>query len=295
MDIRQLEYFIAVAKLGSFTKAADELFLSRQALSKAVRNLEHETATTLLTNRDNRLELTEAGRKLEAEAEPLVEAFKNLEQRYLGPRKAALRTPTLSVAMAHGTALSLPSCSIDAFRGDHPHIVLSVEEVTTDTAIDMVRSNESEISIVGSAPQYLSEFDLMLVVETGVFVYVPQSNPLAAQDTLALSDLEGQPFVTFGKRNHLHRYFMEACNAEGIQPNVIMTTSDSELLVRSAVQQQALFFGFPPSVFDDPKPGLKLMRLPIQHASVFGTYAIKRKGSTPSSSAQAFWHYLAAL
>ena len=42
MDIRQLDYFIVVAQLGSFTKAADELFLSRQALSKAVRNLEHE-------------------------------------------------------------------------------------------------------------------------------------------------------------------------------------------------------------------------------------------------------------
>ena len=70
MDIRQLDYFIVVAQLGSFTKAADELFLSRQALSKAVRNLEHELGQPLLANRDNHLELTDAGRTLLDDAAP---------------------------------------------------------------------------------------------------------------------------------------------------------------------------------------------------------------------------------
>ena len=72
MDIRQLDYFIVVAQLGSFTKAADELFLSRQALSKAVRNLEHELGQPLLANRDNHLELTDAGRTLLDDAAPVV-------------------------------------------------------------------------------------------------------------------------------------------------------------------------------------------------------------------------------
>ncbi|WP_302390943.1 LysR family transcriptional regulator [Eggerthella sinensis] len=292
MDIRQLDYFIAVAQRGNFTKAADELFLSRQALSKAVRNLEHELGHPLLINRDNHLELTDEGRALREDALPVVDAFKQLEQRYLGTLDAPPLRQTLSVAMAHGTALSMPPRAIDAFRAEHPDIVLSVEEVTTETAIDMVRAGESDISLVGSAPQYLAEFDLMLVVETGVFLYVPVENPLAAQAALALSDLEGQPFMTFGKRNHLHRYFMEACDAAGVHPNIVMTTSDSELLVRSAVQQQALFFGFPPNVLNDPKEGRVLMRLDLQRESAFGTYAIRRKATAPSTSARAFWEYL---
>ena len=52
MDIRQLEYFIAVARLRSYTKAADELFITRQALSKAVHNLEQELGETLIAQRD---------------------------------------------------------------------------------------------------------------------------------------------------------------------------------------------------------------------------------------------------
>lgn len=152
MDIRQLDYFIVVAQLGSFTKAADELFLSRQALSKAVRNLEHELGQPLLANRDNHLELTDAGRTLLDDAAPVVEAFKQLERRHVGCVGAPALRRTLSVAMAHGTALSMPDRAIDAFREEHPDIVLSVEEVTTETAIDMVRTGESDISLVGSAP-----------------------------------------------------------------------------------------------------------------------------------------------
>ena len=140
MDIRQLDYFIVVAQLGSFTKAADELFLSRQALSKAVRNLEHELGQPLLANRDNHLELTDAGRTLLDDAAPVVEAFKQLERRHVGCVGAPALRRTLSVAMAHGTALSMPDRAIDAFREEHPDIVLSVEEVTTETAIDMVRT-----------------------------------------------------------------------------------------------------------------------------------------------------------
>ena len=172
MDIRQLDYFIVVAQLGSFTKAADELFLSRQALSKAVRNLEHELGQPLLANRDNHLELTDAGRTLLDDAAPVVEAFKQLERRHVGCVGAPALRRTLSVAMAHGTALSMPDRAIDAFREEHPDIVLSVEEVTTETAIDMVRTGESDISLVGSAPQYLEEFDPMLVVETLSLIHI---------------------------------------------------------------------------------------------------------------------------
>ncbi len=295
MDIRQLDYFIAVAQLGNFTKAADELFLSRQALSKAVRNLEHELGHPLLTNRDNHLELTDTGRALRDDALPVVAAFKQLERHYLGNAGTPALRQTLSVAMAHGTALSMPDRAIDTFREEHPDIVLSVEEVTTETAIDMVRTGESDISLVGSAPQYLAEFDLALVVETGVYAFVPEDNPLAMRNELELKDLDGQPFVTFGKRNHLHRYFVEACDAAGVHPDILMTTSDTELLVRSATQQHALYFGFPPHVLDDPKEGRILVRINLERANAFGTYAVKRKSVSPSSSARLFWDYLGLL
>ena len=68
VDIRQLDYFIVVAQAGEFHQGGRRAFLSRQALSKAVRNLEHELGQPLLANRDNHLELTDAAVKVGARA-----------------------------------------------------------------------------------------------------------------------------------------------------------------------------------------------------------------------------------
>ncbi|WP_255467232.1 LysR family transcriptional regulator [Raoultibacter phocaeensis] len=295
VEIRQIDYFVAVAQRKSFTKAADELYLSRQALSKAVRNLEHELGAKLLANREHHLELTEFGTDFLNDAAPVLQAYKELEQRYTVASGEAPLTYALSVAFSHGTALSLPERTVDAFRAKHPEIMLSAEEVTTEEAIGMIRSGESDISLVGSAPRYLSEFDIALVVETGVFVHVPIGDALASRDRLSLADLDGKPFITFGKRNHLHRYFMEACEAADVCPTILMTTSDVDLLVRSADEQQAFYFGFPPNVLEDEKEQRVLIAVDMGRDDAFGTYAIKRKGSVLSSSARAFWDYLGQL
>ena len=278
MDIRQIEYFIAAAQRGNFTKAAEDLFITRQALSKAVRNLEHETGLTLMDNKDGRLELTAEGRMLFDDAEPVVAAYRNLEERYANTVKHP--------PVRH---------TIDAFCMDHPDVLLSVEEVTTEAALGMARSGESDISLVGSAPPYLGGFDLMLVVETGTYVFVPRESPLAARKRLAAADIEGQPFVTFGKRNHLHRFFVETCEAAGVKPNIIMTTSDAHLLVRTAEQQQACYFGFPPHIELVESPTHVLVPLDLNTETVFGTYAVKRQGAALSSSARAFWDFLAKV
>lgn len=295
MDIRQLDYFVAVAQLRSFTRASDELFLSRQALSKAVRNLEHEIGNQLLVNEDGHLKLTEAGSRFLEDALPIVHAYKDLKARYTDVPGVIPATRELSVAMAHGVSLSMPDRAIDTFRAMHANMMLSVEEVTTETALEMARLGESDISLVGSAPQYLQGFDIALVVGTGMYVFVPTNNPLANRSVLKLQDLDGQPFMTFGKRNHLHQHFMQACRRQNVHPNILLTTSDLKLLVRSADEQQALYFGFPPTIVNSKRENRVLVPVDTGFEDDFGTYAIKRKGATLSSSARLFWNYLKGL
>ena len=292
MDIRQLEYFIAVARLRSYTKAADALFITRQALSKAVHNLEQEVSATLIIQRDGALELTEIGRELLAEAQPVVESYRNLERRYVGDRARSDRTPQLAVSLVPGAALTLPRAFVDRFAEEHPAILLSVESSPTDVALDMVKAGESDIGIVGSTPEYLSDFDFQLLVETGTYVHVPLLNPLSQRTSLTTADLDGQPFVTFGKRDHLHRYFMDACASVGVSPNLIMTSSNIDVLVNCAKQNDALMFGLPPNENVDPIPDCPLIEVTLRQESHFGTYAIKRKNDPLSKAAQAFWEYL---
>ncbi|MDO4443658.1 MAG: LysR family transcriptional regulator, partial [Slackia sp.] len=106
MDIRQLEYVVETAKRGSYTKAADALFVSRQGLSKAVKNLEKEIGQSLFQGLNGHLKTTSMGEAFIQEASPIVSSFKNLNERFT--RQNSKQAPKmLSVAAAHGVMLSL--------------------------------------------------------------------------------------------------------------------------------------------------------------------------------------------
>ncbi|WP_303250059.1 LysR family transcriptional regulator substrate-binding protein [uncultured Slackia sp.] len=188
--------------------------------------------------------------------------------------------------------LSLPHHAIARFQRANPDILLSLEEVTTETALDMADEGEADVAIVGSAPCYLQDFDTLLVVKTGIYLYVPKESPLANEDILPLKSLDKQPFITTGKRNHLHRFFIEQCSASGIAPHILFTTSDIPLLVEQAERQKACYFGFPPSIKKTDKEAHVLRPVDIGHEAWFGTYAVKRRGAPLSEAAKAFWSYL---
>lgn len=295
MDIRLLEYFVSVAGRRSYKKAAEDLYITRQALSKAIKNLELETGTPLLVNKGNRIRLTEAGNALYVDALPVLKSYHDFEKKHLEKGADSRRPQTLSIAMTHGTSITLPETLIDTFRQEYPHVFLTVEEVTAEETTRMVEQLEAEIGLIGSLPQLLSRFDYHCSVRTDLFVFVPRSSKLAEQERLYYKDLGGQPFVTFGKKNHLHNYFAEECKRRGVEPDFILMTSDVSLLVRTAVQQEAFFFGFSREIEDIESESHVLLPLEGGDQIEFGTYAIKRKGAVLTASARRFWEYLATL
>lgn len=295
MDVHQLDYFIAAVQAGSFKKAADGLFVSRQALSKAVHNLENELGGPLLDVSDGALKPTPLGLRLYRDAKPVVTSFKQIETRYTAPARQKSSSRTLSVALSHGSALSLPNRTIDAFCEARPDVLLSVEETSTETALDLVRAGDIDLALVGSTPRYLEEFESLLVVRTGVFLSVPEKDPLSTRTELSLEDLEGKPLITFGKRNHLHRFFLETCASADVRPHIVMTTSDVDLLLRSAEAQGAYYFGFPPSVRNAQRSGRVSVRVETKRDETFGTFAIRRKGASHNEIARTLWRMLEEL
>ncbi len=291
MEIRHLEYAIEVAKRGSYTKAADALFVSRQGLTKVVKNLEKEIGVRLFLTTNGQLVTTNAGNEFIQAAAPIVSDFKKLAARF-SPIEPKKPRQSLSVAIAHGVMLSMPHDIVSAFQKENPDILIALEEVTTEAALDMADSGEVDIALVGSTPRYLQGFEILLVVKTGIYLHVPRSNPLAAKAAVSLRDLDGQPFVTTGKRNHLHRFFIEECTAEKISPDIIFTTSDVSMLIEQAKRRNACYFGFPPGIDKSDNRSHVLLPVDIGHESWLGTYAVKKEDAPVSDSVNAFWSYL---
>lgn len=297
MDIRQIECFVAVARKGNYTKAAEELFVSRQALSKTVKHLEKEVGEPLFISvpGQSQLKLTQKGTQLMGDAVSLVNAWEAFCKAHAAFDVVGHqgRRP-LAAAAVHGALLSLPKNAIAAFEQAHEDMIFSIEQSTTRGVLDMVDSGEASIGLVGSAPRYLQDFDFQMIVYTGVHVLVPVESDLAEKSVLNPSDLDGRPFMTMGVRDHLHRFVHEQCLALGVRPDVLFTSSNANLLVEQAVEHKACFFGFP-FFAEKYRDTHTLVPLEFDFDPQFATYAIKRKDVRLTPIERSFWGYLGEI
>ncbi len=199
------------------------------------------------------------------------------------------------IALVHGSSLSVPWQVFDGLNNLDPSIRIAIESARTEDALDMVRKDEAEMGIVGSCPAYLEEFDYLTLACFGIHVDIIEGHPLEHKEEIYLEDLDGCSFVTAGPHDHLHRYFMEVCEQAGVQPKIIMTSSDTTTLLNAARNNEALCFGFPREVTSDKPESTRVARLVIEGSEKFGSYAIKKKDYRSSPALEKVWSYLEQL
>ena len=294
MEMRDIKYALAAYDTGSFARAAEAMFVSRQALSQAVRRLEEEIDVPLFEVADgNRLVPTPEGAIFLAQARPVTEAFDELARAYPSARDA--RGGTLTLALATGAALSLPPEFFSRFSEREPGLVQEFEEGNTEGALDLLESGRADVALVGSCPSMLDSgrFERALLVATGLWLAVPADNPLAKKERLVPSDLDGQRLVTAGRLNHLHRYIVRVCEQVGAHIEIPATSSNPDMLVKLAREHDALCFAFPDRIQDNELRHADSRVLPLDtpESAVFGTYAVRRRDSRRTPAARRFWVY----
>jgi DNA-binding transcriptional LysR family regulator len=290
-DIYQIKYFLEVAQTLNFSKAAEEFHISRQALTKTIRKMEQMLGGELFYISGKSLTLTDLGKALEENAKPLMQAYRSFEDNMA--QYQTNRHQVLSIALAHGTLLSLGENILNDFHALYPNILLSTEETHSDEVVSLVRDQGAEIGLIGSVPDYLKEFDIQPLCITGMNLQFSANHPLAAKAELHPLDLKGIPIVGSGHRNHQHRFFTDGCRKYGVEPNFIQNTSHVQLMRPTALSQNALTFSFPESVVPVPE-GVAVRPLRFPGSEKLGTYSIVRRNARLSYGAQAFLDFLCA-
>lgn len=146
-DVQRLRVLLAVARHGSMSRAADELYLSQPTVSLHMKSLREMLGTPVVEQRGRRMELTEAGRILEHHA---VRALAELEQareeieRHKGIERGRL---SIGAGTTPGTYL-LPEL-LGRFQSRHPAIELHLEVAATGTIVEKLRRGELHLGVVG--------------------------------------------------------------------------------------------------------------------------------------------------
>lgn len=190
--LRQLEGFIAAAELGAFSKAAERLCMTQPAFSQLIRELETAVGVKLFDRTTRRVDLTDAGRLLLAQArrplDDLQHAYASLLELAGGERGS------VTYAVLPSTAFGIGTRAIAQLRARYPAVQVRQIEDQNSLLIDKVLQREVEFGIgMQSGPDPLLQFDFMFVDE--LVAVMPADHPLAARPVLPWSDLAGHPLI----------------------------------------------------------------------------------------------------
>jgi DNA-binding transcriptional LysR family regulator len=189
LDLRLVEYFVAVAEELHFGRAAQRLHIAQPSLSHQIRRLEQQLGVTLLLRTSRRVALTEAGQAL------LVEGRRLLAQSQRVTRTVrAASTETITVGFYGSAASQILPGLLRAFAQTHPHVEVSVRELLLDR-IDELLTGGVDVAFTRLLPGQ-ADVEVEVIGSEPRFVALPVSHPLAARPHVCFEDLRAQSFIT---------------------------------------------------------------------------------------------------
>jgi len=219
LDLRRLHHFLAVVDHGTFTRAAEVLHLSQQALSSSIRQLETELRTQLFRREGRRIALTEAGLALVREARPLLAAARTvgMHVRSAGqPAWVVGHTPALSGAEAY--AVIEPA--VDAY----PNVSFTLRQMYPGDLEDGIRNGSVQLGLRrGVAP--VGDLSGAVVAYHRVRAAVTASHPLARFAEIDIADLREHRLALWAPpgASYYSDFLMSACRRAGFEPDYIVS------------------------------------------------------------------------
>ena len=189
--LHQLKVFEATARHGSFTRAAEELFLTQPTVSIQVKQLTKAVGLPLFEQIGKRLYLTQAGQKL---LQTCQEIFERLEQFEMsvsdlkGMKQGQLQLAVITTAKYFVPRLLGPFCQ------RYPGIDISLKVTNHQTIQERMTDNQDDLYIISQPPEQ-PDLKSYLFLENPLIVLAPKSHPLAGKSNVPIQALNDQPFI----------------------------------------------------------------------------------------------------
>ncbi len=218
MEIHQLRYFVAVANLRSFTRAARQCLVAQPSLSQQIIKLERELRQPLFDRLGRSIRLTAAGQTLHAHAVAILAAIDGIPDRVKAvadPHQGKIQVgaiPTIAPYL-------LPPV-LKEFSKRFPRATVMVNENLTDHVVRGCLEGELDVGIIAS-PVASEFFGSEVLFSEELLLALPPKHPFVNKRTITWSDLAGQPFVLMNELHCLGEQAMGFCKQNGCLPTII--------------------------------------------------------------------------
>ncbi len=228
MDNQNLKAFITVAELGSFSEAADSLYLTQSAISKRIALLEQQIGKRLFDRIARQVSLTEAGNELLPRARRILQEYENALQAINDLSGEA--SGTLRLAISHHLGLHRLPPILKQFAQQYPNVTLDIEFMDSEKAYEQVLHGDSELAVITLALDSHHNIDSKKIWNDPLRFICAQDHPLAELKKPALKDLAEYPIILPGLNTYTGRIIQNLFQKEGIPLKAPMSTNYLETI-----------------------------------------------------------------
>jgi DNA-binding transcriptional LysR family regulator len=278
-----------VIKTGSFSGAAEELCVTEPAVFIQVRSLERLLGFTLLDKFGKELRPTEAGRVLYDYGEKiftLVEEATKAVQELQDLKKGSLR-----LGVTQPLAQYLMPVLISAFQDKYPRIAVYIDGSSSRELVEGILQHRYELAVVARVP-YPEKITFIPYTRDDILLVVSPHHPLAARDTVSLSELAKEPVILTDAKSAVKFSVWKEFEQKGLHPSAIIEAGNIEFIKQLVEKGKGYSFLASVCVREEIKKGI-LSTIPLENGGfAMDIDVIHLKGKTLSPAAATFLHFM---
>lgn len=230
--LRQLQVFEAIVRLGSFTRAAEELFLTQPTVSMQIKKLADSMGLPLFEHIGRNVRPTEAGLELYESCRRIFETLANLEMKMAdlkGIKRGRLRLGVVTTAKYFVPEVLGEFCQL------YPGIEVALKVSNRDRIIERINGNEDDLYIMGQAPADQSDVDAYPFAPNPLVVMAPRNHPLVGKKNIPLARIAEEPFILREPGSGIRDATLKVFDKLGTRPRVRMELGSNEAIKHAIV------------------------------------------------------------
>jgi DNA-binding transcriptional LysR family regulator len=234
MELRQLEYFVAVVEEANFTRAAQRMLVAQPAVSAQIARLERELGQTLLDRSRREVRPTAAGAAVLPFARAALRAVREARTAVDELTQLVRGVVTIGTVTSHN--VDMPRLLADYHRA-HPGVEILLSTDTSDAVIDGVRTGRLDVAIASvGADETPDGLAVLPTTEEALVALVSADDPWARRREVGLAALADRPLISLPMGAGIRRQFDRACAAAGVTPRVAFEAATPEALADLAAR-----------------------------------------------------------
>lgn len=292
MTIRQMKCLCAVVKYGSFSVAAEELYLSQSTVSKHVLALEHEVGFALIERTRGKIVLTDLGKRVMTDILDMMHTYDRLEGAVDAIRNENRVNNSSSIQFCGVPVMEelelVPK--LNGFMKENLNHTVSLNVMDEIQIIHTMEDKSYELAFCSDVALDSRVFQCYTYKEQHFAAFVDCNHPLANHTELDVKQLEGYGLVFPARESMLLPLCTQACVQRGFEPQVSLITNRPSIALDYIKDTQHIYVGLDVGI-----PVIDITRhkkIPLRNGPIFQYVFARRKGEQLSAATQLFLRYM---